>query len=843
MLTNANQRQLIFLALSVLVLLVAFWLRTTDLERFPPGIHPDEAQQFLRQWRYSAGYGHPMFYEGAPEPFDAMMRGIWGHFVGMSHITMRYWSTLLNVLACAATIGATKVLFRDHPHRLIVAIFAGLILTIIPSSVIIGRAIYRANELIFWTPMALWALGRVWQRGKVRDALCLGITTALGTMLYLAGPFLAMSISATLVLAPLINRRFWIGWRNLIAYGLCVAVLMLPWLYLFLTIPGWLTSRLQDFSPREAGAQYIFDVSAFVDQFIREIGMFIQANSYFAPNYNTLTSGFLNPVLVIFLGIGLIAWLVYMIRHRDGRLLAIMLVLLAMMLPPSLTTAPEEAIRSVGVFAPLALITAFGIGGMLTFLFQWKIKWLSWLTTLGLIVLFIGSIGYTYSHIYQHYTRFEDTEKDAMYFAILREQVRDLFASEIALYIPMEYLNFRTSASYFRPDVRVRPYAGEDLPAGQVIALFDSWYGTPLVNKAQGYGLYLPDSHEIVILPPLQANNRQFIESTVLEKGEQVIGVRGDWLYTRLSIRENDPLLTSGLLPYTTEGETPLAVFDDNLELLDVIVPDKIEAGEWNSVTLYWRLREATSVDYYANLQLWRNTGAIESYGRSFEQHNHIYSDLAPTPSWRVGEIYTQESFVFVFDDIPDGGYQWVINTYTQPNNADNPTPAKMTVHAPALTIQNLVAIARAWVGEPDYISATNPIPLDLTFDDSIHLQELTIDPVIDEIQAGDLLIIRLYWDVVAPPQYNAIVYLHIKDESGNLIVQEDREPLSDFRMDTWQTGQKIMSTHQIQLPADVKPASLSLGMYRFDEVGNIVPLITSRNGQIIGEFERSLIR
>jgi len=834
---HIHHRQLIFLAMSILVLLVALFLRTFELDSFPPGIHPDEAQQFLRQWRYSVGYGHPMFYEGAPEPFDAMMRGIWGHFVGMSHITMRYWSALLNVLACAATIGAAKLFFRHHPYRLTIAIFAGLILTTIPSTVIIGRAIYRANELIFWTPMALWALGRVWQTGKFRDALWLGITTALGTMLYLAGSFLAVSITATLLLAPLFNRRYWIGWRNLITYGITMGVMMLPWLYLFLTIPGWLTSRLQDFSPREAGTQYIFDVPAFIDQFIREIGMFIQPNNYFAPNYNTLTSGFLNPALVVFLGIGLIAWLVTMIRFRDGRLLAIMLVLLAMMLPPSLTSAPEEAIRSVGVFAPLALITAFGIGGMLTFLHQWKIRWLSSLAELSLVVLFVGSIGYTYSHIVQHYTRFEDTKKDGMYFAILREQVRDLFASEKPLYIPLEYLNFRTSASYFRPDVTVRPYAGETLPAGNLIALFDSWYGTPLVNKPQGYGLYLPDSDEIVILPPVQPENRRLIESTVLEEGEQVIGQRGDWLYTRLMLAENDPLLASRLLPHTVEREIPLAVFDDNLELLDVVVPDTLQAGEWNSVTLYWRLREPTAVDYYANLQLWLNTGAIESFGRSFEQHNHIYSDLAPTPSWRAGDIYTQETFVFIFDDIPNGGYQWVINTYTQPNDTDNPTPVKMTIHPPALPIQNLGAVARSWVGEPEMITAIKPVLINLTFDDNIYLHTLTIDPPIDKIQAGHLLTIRLYWNVIAPPQYNAIVYIHIKDEAGNLIVQEDREPLSDFRMDTWQAGQQIMSTHQIQLPADVEPDSLSLGMYRFDGGGNIVPLKVNRNEKFQVKF------
>lgn len=830
---SSQLRQLSFLLIAILVIWVGFALRIYEIERFPPGIHPDEAQQFLRHWRYSAGYGHPMFYEGAPEPFDSMMRGVWGHFVGMSHLTMRYFSTLLNVLACAAVIGASRLLFRDHPHRLTIAIFAGLILTTIPSTVVIGRSIYRANQLIFWTPMALWGLGRLWHTHKLRDAIFLGIATAFGTMLYLAGSFLAISISASLILAPLIHRHYWIGFRKLGAYIVTMVVMMLPWLYLFATIPGWLTSRLQDFSPREAGTQYIFDVSAFLDQVLREIATFIQPTSYLVPMYNVQTSGFLNPVLVICLLIGLVGMLWRLFHYRDGRMLAILMVLACMMLPPALTATPEETIRSVGVFAPLALITAYGVGMLLSFVYRWN----KLLARLGLIALFVGSAVYTHTLTYNHYVRFEDTEKDAMFFAILREQVKHIFASDTPLYIPLEYLNFRTSGSYFRPNVTVRPYTGEDLPAGHLIALFDSWYGTPLVNKSQGYGLYLPDTSEILILPSVQPDNRDMFETMILETGEQVIGAYNDWLYTRLPVTENDPLLTSHLLPHTVEHETPLAVFDDNLELLDVVVPETLKVGEWNSVTLYWRLREATATDYYANLQLWRDTGAIESYGRSFEQHNHIYSDLAPTVTWQAGGVYTQEKFVFIFEDAPNGGYQWVLNVYTQPNTLNNPRPTEMKIHDPALPIQNLVAVARSWIGQPEMIDPENPIPVDVVIDNRIRLQEMTFNM----IHAENRLRIRLYWEVLSPPLHNATLFLHIKDESGQLITQQDREPLSDFRMTTWKAGQRIMSTHEIELPDEGQPHSLSLGMYRFDESGNIIPLEMTQNREIIGQFDISI--
>lgn len=821
------QKERVFLVVAVLTLLLAFFLRVYDITNYPPGIHPDEAQQFLRHWRYSAGYGHPMFYEGAPEPFDSMMRGTWGHFAGMKQFTMRYWSILLNVLACGAVIGASKVFFRKHPQRFVIAIFAGLILTTIPSTVIIGRAIYRANELIFWTPMALWALGRVWQRRKLRDALFLGVTTAAGTMMYLAGPFLAMSITASLIVLPLLDRRLWMGWRNLVAYGVTVGVMMLPWLYLFVTIPGWLTSRLQDFSPRELGTEYRFDLMAFADQFRREIGMFIQPNRYFAPNYNTLTSGFLNPVLVIFLLMGVLGLVWAILRKRDVKLSAIVMVLGAMMLPAALTTAPEEAIRSVGVFAPLAMLTAFGVGVAYEAIHRRG----ALPAKVGLIALFVGSPMYTGWHIANHYQTIGFGEKDAMYFATLREQVTAIFDTETPVYIPLEYLNFRTAASFFRPEVSVRPYDGGDLPAGDVLVLFDSWYGTPLVNKAQSYGVYLPETKEIVILPPLQAGNRQAIEQMIIEEGEQIRNDRGGWLFYRMALVENDPLLKKGLLPATSTRETPLVVVDDTLELWDVVLPETIKVGEWNSITLYWRINKPTATDYYANLQLWRQMADLTSHGRSFEQFNHIYGDLAPTPTWIVGAFYTEEKFVYVFPDTAAGGYYWALNVYDQPNSFDNPIPSPAVMYAPARPLLDLAVIGQSWIGEPPYVEASSgAINVDVVFEDSV---QLTAIDVVE--QSDDFLTLNLYWEVIAPPVDNAILFIHVTDAEGTLIAQQDAEPLSDFRLDTWQAGQRIMTPRRIPLPeTSPAPASIAMGMYRFGLNNELLPVSMARGGEAV---------
>ena len=241
--------QLHTLLLFVLPILLSFALRIIDLPTLPAGLHPDEAQQMIRQWRFAEGYGYPMYYEGAPEPFDPMMRAVVGQFVGISIFTMRWYSVMLNVFAVATTIGACRVLFWRHPQRDVMAFVAGIIVTTIPATLIIGREIYRANALVPMTTFALWALAWAWRTQKLRYAIATGIIAGWGAILYLAGPFLPIAILSAILLAWLIKRRgFYL--RQFILTAIPIGLFALPWLYLYLNVPNWLSTRLQDFGGR-----------------------------------------------------------------------------------------------------------------------------------------------------------------------------------------------------------------------------------------------------------------------------------------------------------------------------------------------------------------------------------------------------------------------------------------------------------------------------------------------------------------------------------------------------------------------------------------------------------------
>ena len=306
-------------------------------------------------------------------------------------------------------------------------------------------------------------------------------------------------------------------------------------------------------------------------------------NDYFVPNYNTQDVAFLNPVLVLFFVVGLVGCLYQAVIKRNKLILALLLVWLAMMLPPALTSQPEEAIRSVGVFAPLAILTAYGLGVISTLIITQINKINAYALVAGLMLF---TVGFSVVHINAHWEKMHSRERiyDGLTFLLIRDQIEFIRQAETPLYVPMEYLNFRTVAAYLRPThyPNVRAYAGEPLPAGDILALYDSWYGTPLVNQPQGYVLLLPDEGTMVILPPMTPTDRQTIESQVKSEGEVLVDVNGIELLHHLPVSADDNPIADAMLYQDLTDAEPLAVFEENLELLDVVVPDDIRFNEWN---------------------------------------------------------------------------------------------------------------------------------------------------------------------------------------------------------------------------------------------------------------------
>src|SRR5262249_11490922 len=104
-------------------------------------------------------------------------------------------------------------------------------------------------------------------------------------------------------------------------------------------------------------------------------------------------------------------------------------------------------------------------------------------------------------------------------------------ASDQPTYLPVEYLNTDLAVAVLRPYdfPTCRAYDGRSLPAGRVILPVNSIiYGFFVLDHTPvQYGLLLPKSGEILILPPLSLDDADQLEQQARNGGTDVVNDQG----------------------------------------------------------------------------------------------------------------------------------------------------------------------------------------------------------------------------------------------------------------------------------------------------------------------------
>ena len=133
----------------------------------------------------------------------------------------------------------------------------------------------------------------------------------------------------------------------------------------------------------------------------------------------------------------------------------------------------------------------------------------------------------------------------------------------------------------------------------------------------------------------------------------------------------------------------------------------------------------------------------------------------------------------------------------------------------------------------PSEPAADMKVPVDLPFGDLISLQGYTLAN--NELVPGDILQITLFWQTDSKLDQRYKVFLHLLDETGQLVAQRDSEPGSTLKpTNIWEPDERITDNHGILIPADSLPGSytLSLGLYDVADPGARLPVQTE-NGQL----------
>ncbi len=800
------------LLLFALALFTAFYLRAADLNTMPPGLHRDEGENLQRSWRLLQGYGFLPDFGNVPEPFDAITRAGFLAVAGVTPFAARLFHVLLKVLGVAATIAAGRALFWRHPYRDIIALAAGLTLAALPPSVMVGRGIYAANWIPFTTMLALAALVWAWRTNKTRYFVLAGIFAALAVTFYLAGTAFPLALLVVLLLLAAARRWRWPRRAHLVLLVGSGGITLLPWLSMFVWIPDWLSGRVSQLA--DGGATPLQTPVLLLPNLRRALEPIFIPDTVSFPVYAPYTTAFLNPALIALFLIGL-AFCLW--RWRQVTPLVPLAVAGVMLTPNVLSNTPETAVRMSGIFAPLGLIAGYGAGELLRLSRGRRRQ----VVALGLAAVLIYTPVNTRWHVWYHYTQqprlLDDPTSVFTWPFLYREGYGDFLQqiaeSEQPVYVPVEQLNTDLAAALLRPKVfpTVRAYSFPNLPplpAGLLLHPTRSLtYGFPEIDQIpQQYALALPDSGEIILLPPLSQEQAQRLEENIQTEGSDLYTSQGWLIGKKLNIAADD----NPLMPTPFRPGSPLAGFDD-LDLVSLDAPRILIPGTWIPVTLYWRLNQRTSADYFVRVQLWDYTNT--SRGADRDSLGFIFRHLYPTVMWTPGDIITETRWVQVFEDAPPGGYRFAISVYTYPG----PTPVSAEGVSDTEIQADWVLAGRAAVAPEQFTTNDQPaITADAQLSTSIHLLGATFKPSLDSLQAGETLNVRLYWQAGPPVTTSYTIFLHLKTTNGDLIAQQDGLP-HDGQYPTWAwlPGEIVVTSHRLTVPTDQPPPyTLAVGMY-----------------------------
>lgn len=141
------------------------------------------------------------------------------------------------------------------------------------------------------------------------------------------------------------------------------------------------------------------------------------------------------------------------------------------------------------------------------------------------------------------------------------------------------------------------------------------------------------------------------------------------------------------------------------------------------------------------------------------------------------------------------------------------------------------------WVGDVRFVRYAVPAEAattmervtDLSFGGLITLRGYTLQA--DEVAAGDILQLALFWEAERPVAERYKVFLHLVDENGGIVAQRDSEPGGGLALTTtWRPGEEVVDNHGVLVPLGTAAGEyrLLMGLYEVSEAGTRLGIETA---------------
>ncbi|MGJ3240486.1 MAG: ArnT family glycosyltransferase [Anaerolineae bacterium] len=797
---------IIRLSTCVMILLGGFWLRGTALDQYPRGLSNDEAINAVDTLHIARTGNFPMYEEdeGRAEPLFRMIEALGMLAFGRSIWALRMVSVLLSVPLIAIVMWITREYLHDYPTevRWLASLFAGVALATMAGHVTLSRTLYRGVLQLLTMGLSIGFVLRGLRRDQWQDYALSGLFGGLTLYTYTASWFFP---PAFLVLGGALLTRHWRTWRTwvpkLALLGMVALVIASPVLYLLITYPRAVLGRAEALTPE--AINWWRATRVMIDQFLLAGDENPQYNVDFAP--------IVPEIMRWMFYIGLVAML---IRIRQARTWFLLALLILLALPAMLSDELTHGLRIAGEYAVVPIIIGLGAGLLIWSMMRVITRPVVVRTITLALCISIGGINGTYT--WTRYTEFFDqTERGRLwdvhemqlnhnewFFRIDRQDFANwVTEQEKPILIPRDELTQQSTRSWLMnayPTVRVadREFI---LPDSTQLVMPWSLEQGDLYRDTRHFALL--DEGIITLLPPITADSHQQLLADV-DAGTAITRIgQIDFLGSTQSVAD----ITLNFEPVRVVD----AVFGEgDMRLVGWGGSDTLDSNTL-SVTLAWQAEQRIGHEYLSSLQVqtqdYERVGSIDAY---------ILRWLYPTTIWSQGATVYNTQTIMLPDDLSAGAYRLTTGLFY----ASYPLIDARSETLSVLNNRVTVGWLKVPQSEPTIPESTEPV--------GATIGDLFTMTHIEFTNMDGQLLGQIYWrGLVQRPDVDATIFVHIVDESGQIVAQSDNRPHNgQYPTFIWDEGEIVRTDHRFNFSDldNLDAYRVRVGMYVFPGPENL---------------------
>lgn len=777
---RSSLNKILFLCF-VAVLLLGFWLRTNDLQHFPPAISNDEAINAVDALHIARTGNFPMYEEdeGRAEPLFRIIEALGILTFGRTIWALRMVSVLLSMPIIALVVWITQECLYDYPRyiRLLAGLCAGITIATLVGHVTLSRTLFRGILQLLTMGLSIGFVLRGIRRNKWSDYILSGIFGGVTLYTYTASWFFPPAFIVIFLALIFLSFNQWQHWLpKIIILGLIAMLITAPLIHLLITYPRAVLGRAEALSPN--GMNLIQSIQAMIDQFL------VAGDEN--PQYNVALAPIIPQTMLWLFYLGLGA-MVIRIRRVHSWFIASLLILLT--LPALLSNEITHGLRISGEYLIVPIIIGLGVGlglWLLNNVFNHKFIIVG-VATISLTALSIFNSQMTWERYTNYYTnpaqwrlwQVHEMELDhnEWFFRVDRQDFGDwIYAQTTPLLIPVEELNRQTTRSWLMNDYPAVSSTNTTTTIPENTQLVMPWSLElgDIMRDSRQFALLNEDT--ITLIPPLSRSSHDALLN---------------------NIDDAEPITREGqidFLGYASEFDATLINFEKQNTIDAIFGNGDIRLSAWSShgilytdpaleIFLTWESMRRLGHEYIASVQL-----QTQDYNRLAGSDNYLLRWIYPTTIWNENLPVTTSHHLELPDDLKSGAYQVTVGLFY----ASYPL---ISAESETLAIvENRVTVG--WLKVPQ-IEPTIPA--------SAHeIESMTIDNLfqlshIDFAEADDgQLLGQLHWQSIAHrPDIDATIYIHIVDSNDQIVAQSDTRPLGgQYPTFIWDAEEIVRTDH-----------------------------------------------